>query len=474
MASFGDIHLVQYKATGQHFALKTVLLRQIDKRKLLQAGRKDTLQREISLLSSLSHTHLLRLFHHFEDPSTVYLALELAAKGSLLQAIHACQHLTESQVRHYFLQTCTGLRYLHYMSLIHRAIRPRNLLIDHCDNIKISGLSSCVHRSEAANAYCESLNYTAPEVLRGGKPSLAVDIWGLGVCLYEMMHGCEPFEGNEIEKRTKIIAGEWTMDPDLSPLLKDLLKALLRTNPEERPDIDTVLEHPWVQDSGETRHYDAENSADSSSFSSQSGDMSQSGVGLELESPKQVPFPTAEQSYISSQERRDSAVKVRGWGVLQSGHATDEEFFRTVTQISEITPRCSISVPSLVPSLEPIPAKDLDESSSPTFSIDHLLCAVPVDAREKQAEEEHTNELEAQFSVCEEEEQETEQPVESSVNPYPRITPAGLFLRHHTMDLLLNDPDVRHSFRRNPTKRHVEENAFLRWIGSFMGCTDRY
>ena len=477
--AFGDVRLVKYRSTGQYFALKAVHTTQIDKRKLLQADRKTALQKEISLLSTLSHPHLIRLFHHFEDPSSVYLALELAAKGSLLQAMQTHQRLTETQARHYFLQTCAGIRYLHGLSLIHRAIRPQNLFIDHCDDIKIGGLGSCAHSSESENTYYGSLNYAAPEVLQGVKQSLAVDIWALGVCLYEMTHGNAPFEGgSETDKCKKILAGEWTMSADLSPQLKNLLTALLRTIPEERPSIEAVLEHPWVQNKSEAGYYDEEKSVESPYLSNQLIYMSPSGVGLELETPKQVPFPTPELIRMAdSQERRTSAAKIRGLGVLLSGYTTDEEFFRTFTERSETTPRHSISVPSFVPSLQPIPAKDLEESASPTFSLEHLIPAAPasVDANESQSEEVvvHTSELDAQLSRYEEPELKTEEVKEGPANPFPRITPTGLLLRHQTMDQLLSDPDVRHSFRKNPTRRQVEEHAFLHWIGSFLGCTDR-
>ena len=507
---FGEILRARLRTTGELFALKSVFATQISKQKLQAANCGSLLQREISLHSGFFHANVIRLFHHFEDSKCVYLALEYAEKGTLQQEIQRCQRLSESQARKYFLKICTGLRYLHSLSLIHRALHPANVLLDSSNSVKISDFSSCVYSYEVHNDHYGSVKYAAPEILQGLESSKALDIWALGVTLYEMTHGYGPFEGgNDQEICTKILTEKWSLNIDLSHDLQDLLNALLQVNPKDRPDIDAITRHPWVQEGNDSREIGSDE-AERPSLSDQSRDVNPSGVGLELESPKMIPFPSPRLiRMLGTVDRRDSERQrrqhVRGWGVLQSGNTTDDEYLRTTTQTSEISPlhspRYSILSPSPFPLLEPIPAKDLEESPSPSFTFEHILppmtpqSALPEHVTEEK--EESHNEADETDIVIEQEsgqkgaesmqkyvfvsvvedfaEQETvpEPKPEPKCPLFPHITPSGLPLRYETMDRLLSDPDVRHSFKKTPTKRHVEENAFLRWVGTFLGCTNR-
>jgi serine/threonine protein kinase len=361
-----------------------------------------------------------------------------------------------------------------------------------------------VHSFEVHEDHYGSVKYAAPEVLQGLESSKALDIWALGVTLYEMTHGYGPFEGgNDKEICAKILTEKWSMNSDLSHELQDLLIALLKVNPKDRPDIDAIIRHSWVQEGVDSREIGSDE-AERPSLSDQSRDINPSGVGLELEYPKMIPFPSPRLIRMpGTVDRRDSErpqkQHVRGWGVLQSGNTTDDEYLRTATQMSELSPRYSICTPTAFPLLEPIPAKDLEESPSPSFTFEHILPPVTTAQPERESEEkeEKQNEADETDIVVEQDSEQkgvesmqkcvfvsvVEDFAEQEIIPNPKqepkspvlihITPSGLPLRYEMMDKLLSDPDVRHSFKKNPTKRHVEDNAFMRWIGTFLGCTNR-
>lgn len=116
-----------------HRRLKVKLaIKKIDKRSLANKKIKTTLMREVDIHKRLKHKNIIKLYASCEDSEFIYLILEYAEKGNLFFFIrNNKQRLSESQAYHYFIQTCSGIHFLHQNGFIHRDIKPENLLLSY-------------------------------------------------------------------------------------------------------------------------------------------------------------------------------------------------------------------------------------------------------------------------------------------------------------------------------------------------------
>lgn len=98
------------------------------------------------------------------------------------------------------------------------------------------------------NTFCGTMDYMAPEMVENKSYDHRVDIWSLGVLLYELAHGHEPFRAkSHTQKLQQILDNDYTISPEISPLIKDLIEKLLRANPDERFTFQQIFEHDWLK-----------------------------------------------------------------------------------------------------------------------------------------------------------------------------------------------------------------------------------
>merc|ERR1719421_1084045 len=132
---------------------------------------------------------------YFEDRESVYMVLELA-DHQLARYLRSRGPLPEPEAADFVRQTAEGLLYLHGLGIIHRDLKPENLLLKGSENeIKIADFGWCalIKANESRKTFCGTLDYIAPEVLRGDEYSFGADVWALGVLLYELRTGRAPF-----------------------------------------------------------------------------------------------------------------------------------------------------------------------------------------------------------------------------------------------------------------------------------------
>lgn len=242
--SFGVVRRIRRKGTDDVYALKTM-----QKLEVIEGDLIDQVEREIQVQRQLKHENVLRLYKHFEDADTVYLLLEYCAKGELYQLLRTRRgrRFTEAVSLHYFVQVTRGLQYLHGRKIVHRDMKPENLLVDHDDVLKIADFGWCADSSVRRTTFCGTPDYLAPEMLEGPGHDHRLDIWSLGVLLYEMVVGRPPFQStNHALLISKIIAAELRYPPFVPQGIRDLVGRLLQKDPEERLPLDRVLRHSWV------------------------------------------------------------------------------------------------------------------------------------------------------------------------------------------------------------------------------------
>eukprot|EP00929_Paragymnodinium_shiwhaense_P006010 TRINITY_DN10881_c0_g1_i2.p1 TRINITY_DN10881_c0_g1~~TRINITY_DN10881_c0_g1_i2.p1 ORF type:complete len:167 (+),score=57.53 TRINITY_DN10881_c0_g1_i2:649-1149(+) len=141
-----------------------------------------------------------------------------------------------------------AIAYCHNKRIIHRDIKPENILIGLKDTLKIADFGWAVHApTSRRQTFCGTLDYLPPEMVAQKKYRATVDVWGLGVLLYEFLLGKPPFEDKD-EKGTykKIEKSTPSFPPNITKEARELITKLLAKNPQERMTLQQVLSHPWV------------------------------------------------------------------------------------------------------------------------------------------------------------------------------------------------------------------------------------
>ncbi|OMJ82186.1 hypothetical protein SteCoe_17208 [Stentor coeruleus] len=242
--AYGKVQLVQKIDSKKLYAMKIY-----KKACVSEIIPLKNLFREISLHKSLNHPNIIHLQDHLEDRLRVYIVLEYAEKGSLFDLLRQKIKLPEKDIWPLFTQICTGLNYLHSKNLLHRDLKPENLLINKDDIIKICDFGWSARGNEARVTFCGTLDYMSPEMLERKPQSYKVDIWALGILLYEMLHGTPPFRAKNPKEMVRMTAeGRYNVGLHVSYSAKQLISLLLQPDPEDRPPIIEVLKTQWVQD----------------------------------------------------------------------------------------------------------------------------------------------------------------------------------------------------------------------------------
>lgn len=233
---FGRVYLAKERSSGFVCALKV-----LHKQELQQGKVEKQVRREIEIQSHLAHPNILRLFGHFHDAKRIFLILEFAGKGELYKHLRREQRFPEWKASQYIAQMAAALKYLHKKHVMHRDIKPENILVGIHGEIKISDFGWSVHApNNRRHTMCGTLDYLPPEMLKGGNGySEKVDLWSLGVLLYEFLVGEAPFEDTQIMTQKKIVRGEYTVPAFVSPEAKDLIKK-----------VSLLIAEVWVVKSG--------------------------------------------------------------------------------------------------------------------------------------------------------------------------------------------------------------------------------
>ncbi|CAK71603.1 unnamed protein product (macronuclear) [Paramecium tetraurelia] len=244
--SYGQVKLVKDRQNGQLYAMKI-----LNKKRIFEYWSTENLKREIKIQRRLSHPHIVKLYHYFEDKENVYLILELAENGSLFVYIRRRKRLPEKEAFVYFFQTCLGIEYLHKKNVLHRDLKPENLLLDKQGNIKVCdfGWSAEANQQSKRTTFCGTLDYMAPEMLLNKPYDFKLDIWCLGILLYELIHGYAPFKGKTNQEKGQNIINLQTIEfnETCSFEVKDLISNILKTNPEDRLSLLQIFEHPFMK-----------------------------------------------------------------------------------------------------------------------------------------------------------------------------------------------------------------------------------
>jgi aurora kinase len=193
---FGRVYLARERASGFICALKVM-----HKHELIKGRVEKQVRREIEIQSNLRHPNVLMMYGHFHDSKRIFLILEFAGKGELYKHLQRERRFPEWKAASYIAQMTSALSYLHKKHVMHRDIKPENILVGLHDELKISDFGWSVHSPKSRReTMCGTVDYLPPEMLRPNEETgrndydQRVDLWSLGVLLYEFLVGEAPFE----------------------------------------------------------------------------------------------------------------------------------------------------------------------------------------------------------------------------------------------------------------------------------------
>ena len=240
---FGTVYLAREKRSKFIVALKC-----LQKSQLVKSGCEHQLRREIEIQSHMRHKNILRMYGYFYDSKRIYLILEFSPRGELYKMLTSKGRFGERQAAQYIHDLSKALSYCHMKHVIHRDIKPENLLIGMKGEIKIADFGWSVHApTSRRNTLCGTLDYLPPEMIEGRDHDEQVDVWSLGVLMYEFLVGCPPFEaeGHSATYR-RISRVDLQFPKGMSEDAKDLITKLLQKDPARRMPLETIPNHPFI------------------------------------------------------------------------------------------------------------------------------------------------------------------------------------------------------------------------------------
>uniref|UniRef100_A0ABD2W2H4 protein kinase C n=1 Tax=Trichogramma kaykai TaxID=54128 RepID=A0ABD2W2H4_9HYME len=232
---FGKVILSQYRNTGEYFAIKALKKGDIIARDEVESLLSE--KRIFEVANATRHPFLVNLFACFQTDAHVCFVMEYAGGGDLMMHIHADVF---GEPRAVFYSACVvlGLQYLHESRIIYRDLKLDNLLLDTEGYVKIADFGLCKEGmgfGDRTGTFCGTPEFLAPEVLTETSYSRAVDWWGLGVLIFEMLVGESPFPGDDEEEVFDSIVNDEVRYPRfLSLEAIAIMRRLLRKNPERR------------------------------------------------------------------------------------------------------------------------------------------------------------------------------------------------------------------------------------------------
>ena len=247
VGSFGRVILVSHKKTKAQYAIKA-----IDKRNKTNIEEKPYFRRELEVMYKIHHPNVVKLFGHFEDDKFCYFLMEYIGKGNVYNLItkDIKKRLSTQMVASVIKDVISAVFFLHNMDppIIHRDIKPENVLLTDNMIAKLTdfGWSNYIEEDEVRKTVCGTPIYLAPEIIKQQGHDEKVDIWCIGVLLFELITGHVPFLGNDLDTlKRNILNLRIAWPKDINPDAKNLISQILKLDPKQRISLEQMLKHPF-------------------------------------------------------------------------------------------------------------------------------------------------------------------------------------------------------------------------------------
>ena len=249
---FGTVHLAIDLTTGEHVAVKVVDVEGRDE--LIQSTRS-----EFELLLRLRHPHVVSVYCFDVDTHNhkASIFMEWLPGGSVTSMMAAADNrLHEVLAKKYVCQALSGLAYLHMQRIVHRDVKPCNMLVALDGTVKLSDFGACWTLSQTGdlimtNQAVGTCEYMSPEFVRG-EVRCANDIWALGGSLLFMVSGLKPWAELGCKTKEPLLLhigrakGPPAFPTHISACAADFLQKCFTLDPAARPTAEALLKHPFV------------------------------------------------------------------------------------------------------------------------------------------------------------------------------------------------------------------------------------
>ncbi|KAF9265778.1 kinase-like protein [Marasmius fiardii PR-910] len=251
--AFGKVRVVEHKLTKKLYALKY-----IDKAQCIRQKAVANVIQERRLLEEIDHAFLVNLRYAFQDDENCFFVLDLMLGGDLRFHLERRGPLPELAVRYWTAELASAIEYLHRQKIIHRDIKPDNILLDSKGHAHLTDFNVAIHCSERRKhtSVAGSMAYMAPEIFEKKGYSSEIDWWSLGVTVYELLFHRRPFDGKTEEQMSQAIMKQSVRFPSdsVSKCSDDghsFLRGLLQRDVSQRlgcrPNKEDLKAHPWFK-----------------------------------------------------------------------------------------------------------------------------------------------------------------------------------------------------------------------------------
>jgi novel protein kinase C epsilon type len=246
--SFGKVFLAESKASQKIVAIKV-----LKKDVIIESDDVECTTTEKNVLS-ITHNHpfLTELFGCFQNQDSLFLVMEYVSGGDLMFQIQKSRRFDENRSRFYSAEIVLALLYLHKKGIIYRDLKLDNVLLDLDGHVKIADFGMCkegILSGQMASTFCGTPDYIAPEILREQPYNTSVDWWSLGVLMYELVTGQQPFDVENEDDLFEAILNDTVKYPVwLSQSCKNILDGFMTRNIALRLGCDPNLQGQDIKD----------------------------------------------------------------------------------------------------------------------------------------------------------------------------------------------------------------------------------
>ncbi|CAD8087289.1 unnamed protein product [Paramecium primaurelia] len=246
--SFGRVRLAKQKSNNKYVALK--MLKKIE---ILRLKQVDHIISEFNILKQIKHPFLIEMNGYTQDERYLYFVLEYIQGGELFTYLRNAGTVQNEEAQFYSAQVVLMFEYLHTKNIVYRDLKPENLLVQNDGYLKLTDFGFAKVVEDRTYTLCGTPEYLAPEILLNKGHSKPVDWWCLGIFLYEMLAGIDPFNDEDpMAIYQKILKGKVKFPRNFDNEAKSLVKHLLEQDVTKRfgnlkNGVDDIKQHKWYE-----------------------------------------------------------------------------------------------------------------------------------------------------------------------------------------------------------------------------------